>query len=150
MEIDLIVGPKNRGAILSIMDRKSRYCILEKLSGKTADEVTRTVICSLSSCCVNLFSITSDNGNEFIEHKEISKALGVDYYFAHPYASYERGTVENLNGLIRQYLPKGTDFADIPASVIKIIEDKLNHRPRKVLNYLSPHEYVAAQFKKAA
>jgi transposase, IS30 family len=150
LEIDLIVGPKNRGAILSIIDRKSRYCTLEKLSGKTADEVTRTVLTLLSSCCANLFSITSDNGNEFIEHRKIAKALGIDYYFAHPYASYERGTVENLNGLIRQYVPKGTDFDNIPPSCIKTIENKLNNRPRKVLNYLSPHEYVATQFKKAA
>ena len=74
-------------------------------------------------------------------HEEISKELEVDYYFAHPYASYERGSIENLNGLIRQYIPKGKDFDNIDKHFIKKIEEKLNNRPRKILNFLTPKEF---------
>ena len=86
-------------------------------------------------------SITSDNGREFILHEEIAKELEIDYYFAHPYASYERGSIENLNGLIRQYIPKGTVFDDIDQTYVKQIEEKLNSRPRKILNFLTPQEF---------
>ena len=74
-------------------------------------------------------------------HEEISKGLEVDYYFAHPYASYERGSVENLNGLIRQYIPKGKYFDDVDNHFIKEVEEKLNNRPRKILNFLTPQEF---------
>lgn len=142
LEIDLIVGVKNRGAILSIIDRKSRHCILEKLSGKTVAEVTEAIVFCLASMSKNIFTMTSDNGTEFSDHKKIAEALGVQYYFANPYASYERGSIENLNGLVRQYIPKGTNFNDIIAGFVKVIENKLNNRPRKVLNYLTPCEYA--------
>jgi IS30 family transposase len=140
-EIDLIVGPKNRGAILSIIDRLSRYCILHKLSGKTASEIEASVIKALDDYNGEKHSITSDNGTEFTNHTAISKSLNIDYYFAHPYASYERGSIENLNGLIRQYIPKGTHFSDIEDGFVKNIEGKLNNRPRKVLGFMTPIEY---------
>ena len=88
------------------------------------------------------FTITTDNGTEFTDHKNISSKLNINYYFAHPYASYERGSIENLNGLVRQYIPKGTDFNDVDPTQIKTIQDKLNRRPRKVLGFLSPIEYT--------
>lgn len=150
LEIDLIVGVKNRGAILSIIDRKSRHCILEKLSGKTAVEVTEAIVLCLDSMSRNIFTMTSDNGAEFSDHKKIAKALGVQYYFAHPYASYERGSIENLNGLVRQYIPKGTDFNEITTDFVKAIESKLNNRPRKVLDYLTPCEYAERHKSEAA
>ena len=139
-EIDLIVGPKNRGAILTAIDRKSRYCLLHKLSGKTAEEVKVSVIEILKP--YSLHTITSDNGTEFTEHKDIASQLNIDYYFANPYASYERGSIENLNGLVRQYIPKGTDFSDIKIADIERIENKLNNRPRKILDFLTPIEYI--------
>ena len=74
-------------------------------------------------------------------NNSIAKELAIDYYFAHPYASYERGSIENLNGLIRQYIPKGTVFDDIDQSYVKQIEEKLNSRPRKILNFLTPQEF---------
>ena len=141
-EIDLIVGPKNKGAILTIIDRMSRHCILEKLTGKTSLEVSDKIIKLLNSSSNGAFTVTTDNGTEFTDHKMIAKKLNIKYYFAHPYASYERGSIENLNGLVRQYIPKGTDFANVSQNEIKIIESKLNRRPRKVLGFLSPIQYT--------
>ena len=87
-------------------------------------------------------SITTDNGTEFADHKTIAEKLDIDYYFAHPYASFERGSIEHLNGLVRQYVPKGTEFSTIDSERIKNIQHKLNNRPRKVLGFLSPLEYT--------
>lgn len=140
-EIDLVVGPKNKGALLTIIDRLSRYCMIEKLSGKGSKEVKDKLLSTLNTYDGGKYSITSDNGNEFILHEEISKQLGMTYYFAHPYASYERGSIENLNGLIRQYIPKGKTFDDIDQLYIKKIQEKLNSRPRKILNFLTPQEF---------
>ncbi len=140
-EMDLIVGRKNKGAILSIIDRTSRYCILEKLKNKSSAEVAEKAINALQSTTKQSFTITTDNGTEFTEHKAIAKELNIDYYFAHPYASYERGSIENLNGLVRQYIPKGTSFTEIDNKKVKTIQQKLNTRPRKVLEFLSPIQY---------
>ena len=140
-EVDLIVGIKNKGAILTIVDRKSRYCMLEKLTGKTSNETADKMVKAINTKAKFAFTITSDNGSEFSNHVEVARKLGIKYYFAHPYASYERGSIENLNGLIRQYLPKGTDLESIPSETIKDIETKLNKRPRKVLDFLSPLQY---------
>jgi len=141
-EIDLIVGVKNQGAILSIIERVSRHCFLQKLENKKTETVVAAVIDGLKQLDCPVFTVTSDNGTEFTNHKTISEALDLKYYFAHPYASYERGSIENLNGLVRQYIPKGTDFSEIEGLGVKHIQDKLNSRPRKVLNYLTPNQYL--------
>ena len=137
-EIDLIVGPKNKGAILTVVDRVSRECRIRKLANKSASEVESVVSQGIKG---KAYTITSDNGTEFTNHQNIAKALGIEYFFATPYASYERGSIENLNGLIRQYIPKGKEFDNIDQNELDIIENKLNHRPRKVLDFLSPIEY---------
>ena len=142
-EIDLIVGPKNKGAILTVIDRLSRHCMIEKLSRKGSKEVERAILETFKSYNGQKYSITTDNGNEFMLHESIARDLGIDYYFAHPYASYERGSIENLNGLIRQYIPKGKTFDDINQAYVKKIEAKLNSRPRKILNFLTPQEFSA-------
>ena len=141
-EIDLIVGPKNKGAILSIIDRLSRECILEKLDDKTSLSARGKTIESLLLREKKVYTITSDNGTEFTDHEIVSKELKIDYYFAHPYASYERGSIENLNGLVRQYIPKGTEFTNIENTTLKEIQNKLNNRPRKILGFLTPIEYT--------
>jgi len=138
-EIDLIVGPQNKGAILTIIDRTSRECILKKLSGKLAVEVAATVVNSITDKAA--YTITSDNGTEFTNHECIAGALNLKYFFAHPYASYERGSIENLNGLVRQYIPKGMSFDNVDDNMLKSIETKLNNRPRKTLDYFTPIEY---------
>jgi len=146
MEIDLIVGPKNQGSSLaSGIDRKSRYCVLAKAFNKTKETVANTVVESLSNIGFMLNSITSDNGNEFADHKLISEKLDVDYYFADPYASYQRGSIEQLNGLVRRFFPKGTCIDNLSESEIKLVETKLNNRPRKVLGWLSPVEFLKKQ-----
>ena len=139
--IDLIVDPKNKGAILTVIDRLSRYCIIEKLSSKGSKEVKHAVIEIFKNYNGKRYSITSDNGNEFMLHEVIAQDVNIDYYFAHPYASYQRGSIENLNGLIRQYIPKGKSFDDINQTYVKKIERKLNTRPRKVLKFLTPNEF---------
>lgn len=146
-EIDLIVGVKNQGAILSMIDRVSRHCILKKLENKKAETVSNAVVSCLKQHAYTVLTMTSDNGTEFTNHKEISNALGLMYFFAHPYASYERGSIENLNGLVRQYIPKGTEFSEIDDSFVKQIQDKLNSRPRKVLGYLTPNQYTISYKK---
>ena len=140
-EIDLIVGPKNKGAILTVVDRLSRRCIIEKLPNKSSKEIKTVIINAFNKYDGQKHSITSDNGSEFTLHQGISESLKIDYYFAHPYASYERGSIENLNGLIRQYIPKCNSFDGIDASFIKHVEEKLNTRPRKILNFLTPLEF---------
>ena len=104
--------------------------------------MARAVIRALKPYRNEIYTITSDNGNEFAYHQSIAKMLGIKYFFANPYASYERGTVENLNGLVRQYLPKGTNFNEVTVTMIKDIETRLNNRPRKVLNYWIPNEFL--------
>ena len=140
MEIDLIVGPKNRGAILTAVDRLSRLCYIKKLDCKSAEEVEQKAI-ELLSKYEDIKSITSDNGNEFFNHESIQENLSVKYYFANPYASYERGSIENLNGLVRQYIPKGTHFDEITDEFILEIQNKLNDRPRKTLKFLTPNKF---------
>jgi IS30 family transposase len=137
-EIDLIVGPKNKGSILTVVDRVSRECTIRKLANKSASELESIVSQAIKG---DAHTITSDNGTEFTNHQSIAKSLNIQYFFANPYASYERGSIENLNGLIRQYIPKGKEFDDIEQNELDIIQNKLNNRPRKVLAFLSPIEY---------
>jgi len=106
-EVDTIVGPANRGAILTMVDRKSGFLLLRKLEqGKNADGLSQVMVNALMPYKSDVQTITSDNGTEFARHKEISEKLNAGFYFAHPYSSWERGSNENTNGLIRQYIPK--------------------------------------------
>ena len=137
-EIDLIVGPKNKGSILTVIDRVSRECTIRKLANKSALEAESIVSQAIKG---EAHTITSDNGTEFTNHQNIAKFLKIQYFFANPYASYERGSIDNLNGLIRQYIPKGKGFETIEQNELDLIENKLNNRPRKILAFLSPIEY---------
>lgn len=146
IEIDLIMGANHRRALLSANDRASGISWIALLEGKDSKALADKAAEMLMPFKGLLNTITSDNGKEFVEHKAIAKSLAVDYYFAHPYHSWERGANENMNGLIRQYLPKGTSFDSLDDNEIKRIRDKLNHRPRKKLGYLTPIEYFFANF----
>jgi IS30 family transposase len=114
--------------------------MIKKLQNKSALAIEFAVVEALRN---KAKTITSDNGNEFTNHQTIAQKVNADYYFANPYASYERGSIENLNGLIRQYIPKGSDLDAIEQDQLDIIADKLNNRPRKILNFLSPLEYTS-------
>ncbi len=139
-EIDTVIGRYHIGALVTVVDRKSKYAIIKNVSSKKAEEVTKALIEMLYPLRKITETITSDNGKEFAYHKLVSEALDTSFYFAHPYSSWERGLNEHTNGLIRQYLPKKTDFTKISKEEITTIQDKLNHRPRKVLNYRTPYE----------
>jgi IS30 family transposase len=137
-EGDTIIGGKHQGAILTLVDRKSRFTYIEKLDGKTAKNVENAVINFFKRTGMPCKTITFDNGKEFTNHQEITEEIGVAIYFANPYHSWERGTNENTNGLIRQYIPKKSDFNDYSVDDIIEIQEKLNNRPRKTLEFDSP------------
>ena len=138
-EVDLVLGKDQQGVIVTLTERKSRFTLLQGVSSKQADLVSQTVI-TLLKWVVPLESITADNGKEFADHLEIAQALSVDFFFAHPYASWERGTNENTNGLIRQYLPKHRTLKNLSFREETLIMDRLNLRPRKCLDFRSPFE----------
>ena len=141
-EVDSVIGKMNGSSIVTIVERVSRYTAILKVSSKEAQEVSEAIIQRMKDKSVPLFSITGDNGTEFSSHKKISEQLGIDFYFTHPYSSWEKGTNENTNGLIRQYFPKGTDFNNISESMLKEVEIALNSRPRKCLKYKTPIEVL--------
>jgi IS30 family transposase len=138
LEVDLIIGKNHEQAIVTINDRASEMLKMKKTPSKEAKVVQETITDLLEDWCPYIFTITSDNGKEFAEHQRVAEKLYLDYYFAHPYHSWERGSNENLNGLIHQYIPKKTDFKTLSNQYIKDIETKLNNRPRKRFNFESP------------
>jgi IS30 family transposase len=139
-EGDTIIGARHQGAILSMTERKSKLIRLRKLCGKTARELRQESIKLLLPLKARVHTITLDNGKEFCEHQAIATALQARIYFAHPYASWERGLNENSNGLIRQYFPKKYDFTRITNAELRRVEKQLNNRPRKSLGYRTPNE----------
>ena len=145
-EIDTIIGKNRKGAIVTLVERKSAFTLMAKLQGKNADELARTVVNLMAPYKERVFSITSDNGCEFARHQFISRKLQASFFFAHPYSSWERGLNENTNRLIRQYIPKKTSFNAIDTDFINQIMMKLNKRPRKNLNYCSPLKVYLSNF----
>ena len=141
-EGDTIVGANHRGAIVSYVDRCSKFTVLKMLENRTAELVTQATIDKLGQGALPVLTITYDNGKEFSEHSKIASELHASCYFAKPYHSWERGLNEHTNGLVRQYLPKKTDFTQVSDETVQRIADKLNNRPRKVLNYKTPLEVL--------
>lgn len=139
-EIDTIIGKGHKGALVSIVERKSRYTLIGKVTSRDALEVGTVTTNLLSPFKKYVITITGDNGKEFACHETLSEELCTNFYFAHPYSSWERGLNENTNGLIRQYVPKGSDLTPITADKLKMIVERLNQRPRKSLGYKTPEE----------
>lgn len=140
-EMDTIVGKGNHGAIVTLIERSSSMLFMRKLpKGKSAKELALSVIRMLAPFKQYVKSITTDNGTEFACHEMISKALDVPIYFADPYSSWQKGAIENANGLIRQYIPKGQVFEHVSHQQIAKISHKINTRPRKKLNFKNPLE----------
>lgn len=137
-ELDTVIGKGHLGAIVTMVDRKSKLLQMKKIEKRTGSLTKETICRKLADLEVK--TLTSDNGKEFAEHEEIAKKLKASFYFCHPYRSCERGLNENTNGLIRQYFPKKTEFDKITDEEIKIVEEKLNNRPRKTLGYQTPNE----------
>jgi transposase, IS30 family len=147
-EADLILGKNHLGVVLTLTERKSRFTLLRTLTSKQANPI-RDAIISLLKRDARLKTITFDNGKEFAGHQQIASALNADCYFAHPYASWERGTNENTNDLIRHYLPENRNLKEISMEEEVRILDKLNLRPRKCLGFRTPFE-VFFEHKKVA
>ncbi|HHD80032.1 MAG TPA: IS30 family transposase [Campylobacterales bacterium] len=139
-EIDTIIGAGKKGAIVTMVDRVSMFLKLSVPCSKNAKIVANEIKRLLYPFKKKIHTITTDNGLEFAQHKTISKSLRCDYYFCDPYSSWQRGLNENINGLIRQYIPKGSSFENITKKQIRQIENKLNHRPRKSLGWKTPYE----------
>ncbi|WP_423997570.1 IS30 family transposase [Maribacter sp. IgM3_T14_3] len=147
-EGDLVIGKNHKSAIGTIVERKSRYTLIIKLKAKNANEVAKMFSEKLNQLNP-LFkkSMTYDNGTEMARHEIITQKTGMKIYFAHPYSSWERGTNENTNGLIRRFLPKGTDFNEINENKLLLIQEKLNNRPRKIIGYKTPKEIMDFELK---
>jgi IS30 family transposase len=148
-EGDTIVG-KGTARIVTLVDRKSGWTRLRKVSEGTATTVAAAVLSILHPVRACVHTLTWDNGSEFAEHRLMDAGLEAQSYFAMPYSSWQRGCNENLNGLLRQYLPKGCDLAQFTDDEIQQIEDKLNRRPRKRLGYRTPEQVFELSFKRVA
>ena len=122
------------------MERKSRLTLPAKVPDKTARSVRQAILEQLAPLADRVHTLTADNGKEFAHHEAIAQALSAGFYFAHPYASWERGLNENTNGLVRQYFPKKQDFSTISEAEVRMVMDKLNNRPRKCLGMKTPNQ----------
>jgi IS30 family transposase len=137
-----VVGKNHQSAVVTLVERKSRALVVFKVARSTAEIVSAGIIEALKHLPVK--TITFDNGKEVAYHHKIASALGVETYFAKPYHSWERGTNENTNGLLRQYFPKGTDFGMVSEAEVLVVQRKLNTRPRKCLGFKTPLEVLHA------
>mgnify|MGYP005853660049 CR=1 FL=1 len=139
-EGDTIIGKGHRGAAVTLVERKSRFLRIGKLPGKSAKATQLAIQRRLSPMAERVQTLTLDNGKEFSRHQTVARALDAAVFFADPYASWQRGTNENTNGLIRQYLPKHRDLSTLTGAEVREIEKRINNRPRKCLDYRTPHE----------
>ena len=145
-EVDTIIGKNHQSAIVTLTERKSQFELMAKTQGTKALSVKKQIINLLAPFKVMVKTITSDNGKEFTLHQTIAKKLDADFFFAQPYSPWQRGLNEYQNKLIRQYLPKKTDFREITQNTINMIIKKLNNRPRKSLGYRTPNEVFLTNF----
>jgi IS30 family transposase len=144
-EIDTVMGTEHgRNSVLTLVERATGYAVLGKLERHCAAEAVTRCVELIERQAGRVSTVTSDNGSEFHSYKQIEEATGVEFYFATPHHSWERGTNENTNGLIRQYLPKKTSQAHVTQTDCDAIAAKLNSRPRKRLGYKTPEECYAA------
>ena len=140
-EGDTVEGKNHQGRLLTMVDRKSRFLSALKVNSKYSSEVIGAISRALKAVPSSVRrTLTLDNGTEFTHFRDIETSLGIRVYFAHPYSSWERGTNENTNGLLRQYFPKDTDFTKISSQKLAAAIVQLNNRPRKCLNWRTPHE----------
>lgn len=145
-EADTVIGKQGKACLVTLVDRKSRKVLIEKIKGKDATSVKNAIIELLQNEICK--SITPDRGTEFAKHKEVSESLKVKFYFPEAYSPWQRPTNENTNGLIRQFIKKKTDISDIPEDRIYEIQELLNNRPREELLFLTPNEVHNSEFKK--
>jgi IS30 family transposase len=149
-EGDTVIGANHKQAIVTVVERKSGYAVIAKVENKTADLVSAAIVNRLKPFGAKVKTLTFDNGKEFCGHGKIDEALGSTSYFARPFASWERGSNENFNGLLRQYVPKKRAMESITDEEIKMIENRLNNRPRKRLGFRTPSEVFHQSLRRVA
>lgn len=145
-EADTVVGSQHRGVLVTLVERKSGFTLAAPLKRATAKATANAIVKLLRPYQPLVKSITYDNGREFSQHEKVAKALKCAGYFADPYSSWQRGTNENTNGLIRQYFPKGQPLNGISRSRVDEVVTDLNHRPRKRHDYRTPDELMQEAF----
>ncbi|MCO7201899.1 IS30 family transposase [Pseudoalteromonas sp. OANN1] len=137
-EIDTVLGKQGTGALVTVLERKTRFYLVKKAPSKSAEDVAQATIELLAPYKNHVHTITADNGREFAAHELVSATLETEFYFAHPYCSWERGANENANGLLRQYIKKGTDLREISDADVEFAMSRINYRPRKCLSFKQP------------
>jgi IS30 family transposase len=148
-ESDLMIGLGHKSAIATLVERKTRFVYIIPLKSKTSKNVTYEIAKKMNRLKPEFRrTMTHDNGMEMANHKWLENKTGMNIYFANPYSSWERGTNENTNGLIRRFFPKKTDFSKITKEELLKAQNNLNNRPRKVLGYLTPNEMMKLERKK--
>lgn len=149
-EGDTVIGAAHKQAIVTLVERKSGYALITKVSNKTSELVSNAIITKMNPLSPLVKTLTFDNGKEFAEHARIDAALQSTTYFADPFASWQRGSNENFNGLLRQYIPKKRPLSTVTEGELRIIESKLNNRPRKRLGFKTPNEVFMQSLNRVA
>lgn len=149
-EGDTVIGAAHKQAIVTLVERKSGYALLVKVSHKSAHLVGRAIEDKFKNMGSRVKTLTVDNGKEFADHQAIDRALGIQTYFADPYCSWQRGSNENFNGLLRQYIPKKRRLETVTDEELTMIQNRINHRPRKRLGFKTPHEVFHASLNRVA
>jgi IS30 family transposase len=149
-EGDTVIGAGHKQAIVTLVERKSGFAVLAHVTRKTSELVSQAIITSLAPLAQRVRTVTYDNGKEFADHAVVDEALRSTAYFADPYASWQRGSNENFNGLLRQYIPKKRPLSTVTNDELKMIQDLINHRPRKRLGFKTPHEVFHQSLKRVA
>jgi IS30 family transposase len=149
-EGDTVIGAGHKQAIVTLVERKSGFAVLSHVTRKTSDLVSQAIITSLAPVAQRVRTVTDDNGKEFADHAVVDEALKSTAYFADPFASWQRGSNENFNGLLRQYIPKKRPLSTVTADELKMIQDRINHRPRKRLGFKTPYEVFHQSLKRVA
>ena len=149
-ECDTVIGASHKGAVVTMVERKSGYAVMAKVEKKTSELVSSAIVDKLQPLAARVKTLTFDNGKEFAGHAHIDQQLQSTAYFARPFASWERGSNENLNGLLRQYVPKKRAMSTVTDKEIRMIQNRLNNRPRKRLGFKTPAEVFHQSLKRVA
>ena len=149
-EGDTVIGAGHKQAIVTLVERKSGFAVLSHVTRKTSGLVSQAIITSLAPLAQRVITVTYDNGKEFADHAVVDEALKSTAYFADPFASWQRGSNENFNGLLRQYIPKKRPLSSVTADELKMIQDRINHRPRKRLGFKTPYEVFHQSLNRVA
>jgi IS30 family transposase len=142
-ECDTLYGPGRKSNVVVCVERRARYVVLIRLNSQKAKKLNRALIRALRRCGFPVKTLTVDRGMEFSMHKELERELKIKVYFADPHCAWQKGAVENINGLLRQFLPKGMDLRSVSQRALNKVAELLNNRPRKVLAFQTPAEVIA-------